>query len=62
MATEQVREDIEFKTLDGLTLRGWLYKGLKGGPAIIVNVAVRRLETSCPETPAKQLRLSLTLV
>lgn len=41
MATEQIREDVEFKTFDGLTLRGWLYVGPKGGPAIIVNGAVR---------------------
>lgn len=40
MATEQERKDVEFKTFDGLTLRGWLYVGPKGGPAMIVNAAV----------------------
>jgi hypothetical protein len=36
------RKDVEFKTLDGLTLRGWLFEGPKGGPAVVVNGAVRR--------------------
>ena len=35
------RKDVEFKTIDGLTLRGWLFSGPKGGPAVIVNGAVR---------------------
>ena len=34
------RTDVAFKTVDGLTLRGWLFKGLEGGPAVIVNGAV----------------------
>jgi hypothetical protein len=42
MTAEQERRDIEFKTFDGLTLRGWLYVGPKGGPAIIINVAVNQ--------------------
>jgi hypothetical protein len=42
MTTEQERKDIEFKTFDGLTLRGWFYVGPKGGPAIIINVAVNQ--------------------
>ncbi|WYZ45769.1 hypothetical protein EsH8_VIII_001085 [Colletotrichum jinshuiense] len=29
------REDVEFKTIDGLTLRGWLYPATKQGAAII---------------------------
>ncbi|OKL62097.1 hypothetical protein UA08_02971 [Talaromyces atroroseus] len=33
------RKDVEFITLDGLTLRGWLFEGPKGGPAVIVNGA-----------------------
>ncbi|KAF2122757.1 DltD N-terminal domain protein [Lophiotrema nucula] len=37
MASE--RKDIEFRTVDGLTLRGWLFVGPKGGPAVIVNGA-----------------------
>ncbi|KAF2763052.1 peptidase S15 [Pseudovirgaria hyperparasitica] len=39
MAAEQERRDVEFKTFDGLTLRGWLFVGPKGGPAVIVNGA-----------------------
>ncbi|GLI80558.1 hypothetical protein PoHVEF18_008913 [Penicillium ochrochloron] len=31
------REDIEFKTLSGVTLRGWLYPAAKRGPAIILS-------------------------
>ncbi|KAK5992002.1 Thiohydrolase [Cladobotryum mycophilum] len=31
------RENIEFKTLDGLTLRGWLYPATEKGPAVILN-------------------------
>lgn len=34
------RSDVEFQTVDGLTLRGWLFKGPKAGPAVIVNGAV----------------------
>lgn len=54
MATEQERRDVEFKTFDGLTLRGWLFVGPKGGPAVIVNGAVSHLRTLtvhivCPE-------------
>lgn len=30
------KEDVEFKTLDGLTLRGWLFPGPPRGPAIIM--------------------------
>ncbi|KAF7166599.1 hypothetical protein CNMCM5623_000194 [Aspergillus felis] len=31
------REDVEFRTFDGLTLRGWLYPGTIRGPAIVMN-------------------------
>lgn len=34
-------EDVEFKTMDGLTLRGWLYPAAQKGPAIIVTPGVR---------------------
>ena len=37
------RKDVEFKTADGLTLRGWQFTGPEGGPAVIVNCAVRNL-------------------
>ncbi|KAJ5474718.1 hypothetical protein N7475_004284 [Penicillium sp. IBT 31633x] len=33
------RKDVEFQTTDGLNLRGWLFVGPKGGPAVIVNGA-----------------------
>lgn len=33
-------QDVEFKTLDGLTLRGWLYPSSKRGPGIIVTPGV----------------------
>jgi hypothetical protein len=39
------REDIEFKTLSGVTLRGWLYPAANRGPAIILSAGVR--ENSC---------------
>lgn len=43
MTTEQERKDVEFKTFDGLTLRGWLFVGPKDGPAVIINGAVSHL-------------------
>ncbi len=39
------RKDVEFRTVDGLTLRGWLFAGPRGGPAVIVNGAVRQPQT-----------------
>ena len=34
-------DDVEFKTLDGLTLRGWLYPVTNGrGPAVILTPGV----------------------
>lgn len=33
-------EDAEFKTLDGLTIRGWLYPAKTRGPAIIITPGV----------------------
>lgn len=33
-------EDIEFLTLDGLTLRGWLYPVNELGPAVILTPGV----------------------
>lgn len=35
------REPIEFKTLSGVTLRGWLYPAEKRGPGIILSAGVR---------------------
>jgi hypothetical protein len=34
------REDVEFRTLDGLTIRGWLYPATKRGAAIIATPGV----------------------
>jgi len=34
------RLDVSFPTLDGLTLRGWLYPASKRGPGIIVSPGV----------------------
>jgi hypothetical protein len=33
-------EDVEFKTLDGLTIRGWLYPASVRGPAIVITPGV----------------------
>lgn len=35
------RDDIEFKTLGGYTLRGWVYPAEKRGPGIILSAGVR---------------------
>ena len=40
MATE-VREDVAFPTMDGLTLRGWLYPSGKRSPALVMTQGVR---------------------
>lgn len=34
------RQDVEFRTLDGLTLRAWLYPAEKRGPGIIMTPGV----------------------
>ena len=33
-------EDVEFKTLDGLMIRGWLYPAKSRGPAIVITPGV----------------------
>lgn len=33
-------EDVEFQTLDGLMIRGWLYPAASRGPAIIITPGV----------------------
>lgn len=38
MATHH--EDVEFRTLDGLTIRGWLYPAKSRGPAIVITPGV----------------------
>jgi hypothetical protein len=39
--TAPLREDVSFKTLTGLTLRGWLFPAEKHGPGIILSPGVR---------------------
>jgi hypothetical protein len=41
-------EDVEFKTLDGLTLRGWLYPASKRGPGIIITPGVSQSQLQAP--------------
>lgn len=33
-------EDVEFKTIDGITLRGWWFSAAKKGPAVIMTPGV----------------------
>lgn len=40
------RVDVEFTTLDGLTLRGWVFPAAKRGPGMIMSPGVRTLATS----------------
>lgn len=35
------REDFDFKTLDGLTLRSWLFPASQRGPGMIMSPGVR---------------------
>lgn len=35
------REDVEFQTLDGCTLRGWLFPAAQRGPAVIMSPGVK---------------------
>ena len=37
------RLDVEFRTVDGLFLRGWLYPAAQRGPALIMTQGVRSL-------------------
>jgi hypothetical protein len=39
-------EDIEFKTIDGLTLRGWLYPAASKGSAVIMTPGVSQMQLS----------------
>lgn len=40
------REDVEFTTVDGITLRGWLFPATQRGPAIIMTPGVSRDDQS----------------
>jgi len=33
-------EDVEFKTIDGIVLRGWLFSAAKRGPAVAMTGGV----------------------
>lgn len=39
--TALAREDVEFNTLDGLTLRGFLFPASQHGPGMIMSPGVR---------------------
>jgi len=39
-------EDVEFKTIDGLTLRGWLYPAASKGPAVVMTPGVSQMQMS----------------
>lgn len=39
----QNRRDVEFRTIDGLTLRGWLYQASDRGPGIVLTPGVSLL-------------------
>jgi hypothetical protein len=39
-------EDVEFKTIDGLILRGWLYPAASKGPAVIMTPGVSQMQLS----------------
>jgi hypothetical protein len=41
-------DEVEFKTLDGLTLRGWLYPASKRGPGIVITPGVSPSELWAP--------------
>ncbi len=41
-------EEVEFKTLDGLTLRGRLYSASKRGPGIVITPGVSPSELPAP--------------
>ena len=34
------RKEVTFQTVDGLTLRGWLYPAVDSGPAVIITPGV----------------------
>lgn len=50
MATHH--QDVEFKTLDGLTIRGWLYPAKSRAPAIIITPGVSRGNLHGPYIPS----------
>lgn len=43
-------DEVEFKTLDGLTLRGWLYPASKRGPGIVITPGVSPYELWAPSS------------
>lgn len=54
-------QDIVFKTLDGITLTGWLYPASKRGPAIILTPGVCKVPALIPLTSNLVLRSVLGL-
>ena len=55
-------QDVEFKTLDGLTIRGWLYPAKSRGPAIIITPGVswENLSGRDPPSPYRQTEKPLS--
>ncbi|PGH10573.1 hypothetical protein AJ79_05395 [Helicocarpus griseus UAMH5409] len=55
------RKDVEFLTLDGLKLRGWLYPAKSRGPAIIINPGFNCVkEMFVPEVAEQFQRANIT--
>lgn len=53
-------EDVEFKTLDGLALRGWLYPASQRGPGIVITPGVSKSHFKYPLNLHRlQLRLEI---
>ncbi|KAI9676000.1 MAG: hypothetical protein M1817_000743 [Caeruleum heppii] len=51
------REDIEFKTVDGLTLRGWLYPASSKGPGIVITPGFNCVKEMFVPEVAEQFQL-----
>ncbi|KAF4334739.1 hypothetical protein FBEOM_11421 [Fusarium beomiforme] len=52
------REDISFTTLDGLTLRGWLFPAKTRGPAVIINPGFNCVKEMFVPEVAEQFQLA----
>ncbi|KAH8657764.1 Alpha/Beta hydrolase protein [Xylariales sp. PMI_506] len=57
------RQDIEFKTLDGVTLRGWLWPAKQRGPAIILTTGLNwPKDALLPDVAAEFQRAGFTVL
>ncbi|KAH7152600.1 Alpha/Beta hydrolase protein [Dactylonectria macrodidyma] len=52
------RQDVEFPTLDGLTLRGWLFPAQTRGPAVIINPGFNCVKEMFVPQVAEQFQLA----